>query len=101
MLVRGTTPTHTFTLPFDTGICTIVKVIYAQDNVVILEKEGEACQCNGNTVIIKLTQAETFKFNCKKSVQIQMRVITNDGESLVSDIKYLGARECLDSEVLE
>lgn len=101
MLVRGTTPTHTFTLPFNTGICTIVKVIYAQDNVVILEKEGEACKCNGNTVTIKLTQEDTFKFNCKKSVQIQMRVVTNDGESLVSDIKYIGARECLDSEVLE
>lgn len=101
MLVRGTTPTHKFTLPFDTGIIKIVKVIYAQDDVVVLEKEGEACSCSGNTVTVKLTQEDTFKFDCNKFVQIQIRVITHDDDSIASDVECVSVAKCLDSEVLE
>lgn len=100
MLVRGTTPTHKFTLPFDTGIVKTVKVLYAQDDIVVLEKEGEACNCSGNTVTVKLTQEDTFKFDCNKFVQIQVRVITQDDNSLVSEVKCVSVAKCLEDEVL-
>ena len=101
MLAKGTTPIHTFTLPFNTGIIKTVKVIYAQKNAVLFEKEGEACNCSDNTVTVKLTQEETLKFDCRHSVQIQMRVLTVDGDALASLVQYVPVCECLDSEVLE
>lgn len=100
MLAKGTTPTHTFTLPFNTGIIKTVKVIYAQKNAVLFEKEGDACNCSDNTVTVKLTQEETLKFDCRHSVQIQMRILTDDDEALTSEIKYIKVGECLDGEVL-
>lgn len=100
MLVRGTTPTHTFTLPFDTEIVGKIKVTYAQNDVVVLEKEQAACECSGNTVTVRLTQEDTFKFDCKQCVQIQVRVLTQTGDALVSEIKHIGVRKCLDGEVL-
>ena len=99
-MIRGTTPTHVFTLPFDTDLVKKVKVIYAQDDEIIVTKESAACECAGNVVTVKLTQEETLKFNCKKSVQIQMRILTKGGDALASEIKLVDVEKCLESEVL-
>ena len=98
---RGTTPTHTFTLPLDVSMLACVKVIYAQGGQVILEKENDGCVLDGNTVTVKLTQEETFLFDChKKTVQIQVRVLTLGGEALASDVLRVDVEKCLDDEVL-
>ena len=36
-MIIGTTPTHTFDIPFDTSMVDEVKITYAQDDVVVLE----------------------------------------------------------------
>lgn len=98
---RGTTPTHTFSLPFSTSLIKTVKVIYSQDDVVILCKRINDCSFDGNKIATTLTQEETFAFDCKKNVDIQLRVLTNAGDSLASNIVTVDVGKCLDDEVLE
>lgn len=96
----GTTPTHTFTLPFDVSLVKTIKVIYAQKGVQVLCKRGEGCQLDGKKVVTRLTQEETFLFDCRELVQIQLRILTNGGDALKSKIMLVRPDECFDNEVL-
>lgn len=100
-MICGTTPTHTFTLPFDVDLIKSVRVIYAQDNQIVFVKNTEDCTLADNTVTVKLTQEETLSFDYKKAVEIQVRVLTADDESLVSGIKCVSVGRCLDEDVIE
>ena len=99
-MLIGTTPTHTFSLPFNTGIISKIKVTYAQNGRVILEKKDKQCVLDGNTVSLKLTQEDTFLFEYGKNVEIQMRILTMGGDALASNIRVISADKCLDNEVL-
>lgn len=100
-MIRGSTPTHIFTLPFDMGDADKVKIIYAQDDNILLTKERNACKIESNVVSVKLSQEETLLFDCKKQVQIQIRVLTAGEDSLVSDIIHVSVAKCLESEVMK
>lgn len=99
-MIRGTTPTHTFKLPFDADIIKSVMIIYAQRNKEILRKETADCTMEGKTISVTLTQEDTFKFNHVDHMQIQLRLLTMSGDALASDIKVVNVKECLNSEVL-
>ena len=99
-MIRGTTPTHTFTIPFDVSGIKTVKIIYAQDDVVIVEKLTESCVLDGMSIKTTLTQEETLKFDHKKAVQIQIRILTSGGTALASIVEQVGVSKLLDSEVL-
>ena len=100
-MIRGTTPTHIFTLPFDTSKISSARVTYAQGEQVVLTKETGACAFDGDTITVRLTQEETLLFSCKKMVEIQLRVRLLDGETMSTDIMRKSISECLDGEVLE
>jgi hypothetical protein len=102
-MIRGTTPTHTFTVDIDPDAIKIkeVKVLYAQADELILCKRTEDCLINGNAIQTTLTQEDTFKFDCKKTVQIQIRALTTDGQLLSTDIMTTTVSKCLDNEVLK
>lgn len=99
-MIRGTTPTHTFTLPFETSILSEAMIVYAQDEKEILNKKTDACTLTGNEIVVTLTQEDTFLFDHKKDVQIQIRVLTKEGVALASQIFYLDVEKCLNSEVI-
>lgn len=99
-MTRGTTPTHIFYLPFDINIIEKIKIIYAQEDEIILIKEKENCSFEDNSIIVKLTQEETYLFDDKLIVQIQLHILTTTNESLVSDIERVNVEKCLDTEVL-
>ena len=100
-MIRGTTPTHTFKLPFDTAICNKVKVVYAQDDKVLFKKSATDCDISGDTISLGLTQEETLMFDCTKPVQIQLEILTGGGDVLKSLIKLVSVGKCLDGEVFE
>ena len=77
-----------------------VRVTYAQKDDVLLVKEGEECRVTGNVIEVKLTQEETLLFNEFSHVQIQVRVLTTDGEALASDLIRVPCGAILDKEVL-
>ena len=97
---QGTTPTHYFTLPFDTSLVKSARVIYSQNEKVILKKELQDCKREGNTISCKLTQEETFLFVHPRTVQIQLRILTTGEEALNSNIETVPCERCLDDEVL-
>lgn len=97
---RGTTPTHTFTIPVDETMIKRIKIIYSQNNETVFEKELEDCSFDNDNVVVTLTQEETFMFDHGVPVKLQMRILTTGGNSLASNIRLVGVEELLDDEVL-
>ena len=106
MIVRGTTPYHTFVLPMESSQIEQIYVTYLQNNEVILDKgisditltdnasvepleQGES-EGATTTVTIHLSQEDTLKFSfypaAEKNVAvIQIRVLDSNGEAYASE----------------
>ena len=98
--IRGTTPIHSFTLPFKTSVLKQVTITYVQRNEVLVKKTLEDCSCDGNTISIILTQHETLRFEPGKIAKVQIKAVIED-RVLGSDIYNFMVEEILDSEVFE
>lgn len=99
-MIRGTTPTLQFTMPFDTSILSCLYLTLAQRGATILEKCLDDCDCNGAEVTCKLTQADTLKINAKHPVDFQVRAKTVNDDALASQIVSLSAGRILkDGEI--
>lgn len=80
-MIRGTTPTLRFTLPFACSNITKLSVAFSQNDQLVLEKDISACQMQDNVVTVRLTEDETLMLKCGdhrpgmvKTVEIQLRV---------------------------
>ena len=100
-MIQGTTPTHTFQVPIDTEIIESVRIVYGQNDAVVLTKEKVDCDFGDNQISVKLTQEETFKFDENIPVDIQIRVLTNGGDALASRVERVPIITVLDGAVLE
>lgn len=101
-MIRGTTPEFTFKLPFDTSKIKSLYVSFAtQGDSVIVEKTVADCTLSGKTVKAKLTQAETLKFRVDGLIQIQLRLLTTDGEAMATRIYTVGVDKILKDGVIE
>ena len=93
-MIRGTTPTLEFTLPFDTSLIAEIYVTMTQNGKTVLEKTLSDCNCSGTSVSLPLTQEDTLKLQQqpRSQAEIQIRVRTTAGEALASDIMsvYVG-----------
>ena len=98
---RGTTPTHTFTLPdgmsaedFSTAYIT-----YSQNGCTVLEKTASDMSITGNIIKVLFTQADTLQFE-PGPVRIQLRARYPDGKAVASNIISTTAKEILkDGEI--
>lgn len=111
-MIRATTPKHTFIFEQDPeDVFDKILITYAQNDKIIMEKTkddleyGTTEDCDGNTVYtasVRLTQDETKRFSSKprNMVDIQVRVLTYEGEALASDKKSISVLDVLDDEVL-
>ena len=98
---KGTTPSFVFELPIEVDTIKNAKVIFSFNNDVKLEKYLKQCAASGNKLTVKLTQEETFLFECNATVKIQLRVVTVNGDALASDVFSVFVHQCLDDEVIE
>lgn len=99
-MIRGTTPTHTFEIPFDTSMIKKVMIIYAQNDVEVFHKDTKDCEMNKREIRVTLSQRDTLRLCHRYNVQIQLRVLTTDGSAFTSDVKVLSVQKCLNDEVL-
>lgn len=99
-MIKGTTPTHTFALPFGTEAIKTIEISYAQNDAVVLTKTNDDCTFNGNDVSVKLTQEDTLSFIEGACVEVQVRVLTLGNEVLASNIMRVHCDECLSDGVL-
>lgn len=99
---QGTTPTFEFELeePIDVAHVANAKVTFSYNGQVILEKYLSDCTFDGKVLTVRLTQDETFKFECHSIVKIQLRMVTTWGEASASDELNDFIDRCLDDEVL-
>lgn len=97
---QGTTPLHTFTLPFEVDTVATLSIVYNQGGRQVLRRTGEGCELEGNTIKTRLTQEESFSFSSDQPVEIQVRVLTTGGDALTSNIMRIPVAVCLDDEVL-
>ena len=99
-MIRGTTPTHTFSLPIQTVLIKDIEITYAQNGAVVLTKGIADCVCSDNEVSVRLTQEDTFLFVDGICVEVQLRVLTLGGDVLSSHVMRVHCNECLSCEVL-
>ena len=100
-MIRGTTPTLTFNLPFAVSeLQSAYITIESKDEEVTLEKALADCTKADKSLAIKLTQEETLAFESRKQVRIQLRVLTKSGEALASPIYTAPMHEILKDGVI-
>lgn len=93
-MIRGTTPTLEFTMPFDTSLIAELYITITQNGATALEKTLSDCNCNDTSVSLTLTQEDTLRLEQKpySDNEMQIRVRTVAGEVLASNIMriYVG-----------
>lgn len=83
-MIKMTTPTHSFTLPFGVSNVDDLRISYAQHGKTVLTKGKDDCALEGNTIKVTLTQEETDLFCTKFVCEIQVNVKTLEGKRLAS-----------------
>ena len=84
MIIRGTTPTMTFGLPFEAEMIATGFVTVQQNDVTVIEKPLSACDCNGKTLSAQFTQEETLMLSADSKAEIRIVVKTMGGDRLES-----------------
>lgn len=97
---KGTAPVIQFSLPFSADLVKKAKVIIKYKDGAKLTKYAGADDIRGNYVSVKLSQEETFLFDCNSYIKVLLRVLTTSDEPLVSDVYSVFVEECFDNEVL-
>lgn len=99
-MIRGTTPTHVFNIPIDTGTLKEVRITYKQLGRIVLEKTEADVTMEESTIQFTMTQLESLKFKPNNTVQVQIKVLTNTGTVLASPIREVSVDAILNEEVL-
>ena len=85
-MIRGTTSTLQFAFPFELNNVAELWVTLKQDNNIVLDKTLVDCELDGSVLTLRLTQQDTLKLNAFLPVAIQIRIRTNDGNAVASNI---------------
>lgn len=97
---RGTTPTITFSLPFNVNTVRNVEVYFAQNDELVLEKSMDECVLSGTTLAVTLSQADTLLLDDEEKLQIQVRFVFTDGSVDATEIIKGKVKEILkDGEI--
>ncbi|MBR5835593.1 MAG: hypothetical protein IKY66_05450 [Bacteroidales bacterium] len=97
-MIRGTTPTHSFTLPINVDTIDEIHIIYSQNGRVKVRKTKKDCAMWDNKVELKLSQNETLNFT-HAPVQMQVRIMRQD-TVMASKVFTLNCGKCLENEVM-
>ena len=97
---RGTTPTHTFTLPFEVDLISDLRITYSQNKNEILTKSRDEVKFYENDILVTLTQQETLLFTDKTPVFIQIKIKLKSGQVVSSEIITMRVDPSLNEEVI-
>ena len=100
-MYRGTTPTITFTLPFDTSRITALNICFSQQGRIVLEKGLNECTLSENKIQTTLSETDTLSFDSEKEiVEMQLRVGFEEIRA-ASNIMFFSVERILKDGVLE
>jgi hypothetical protein len=80
IVIRGTTPTHEFELPYPIALVDDIRVVYGQNKKAIIVKTINDCTLTEGQISISLTQEETFLFSASKKLEIELRIKLANGK---------------------
>lgn len=99
-MIRGTTPTHTFELPFQVRNIDKLRLTYSQNGNIVFEKNEKQVTMAGAVIEYTLTQAESLSLSTKYPVEIQIKVKNISGSVVATKIMHFNATAVLNEEVL-
>ena len=85
-MIRGTTPTVEFTLPFLLSNVDKIWITFSQNNSELFTLEKQDCELYEYTIQATLTQKQTLKLLSQTMVEIQVRLLTKTGVAMASNI---------------
>lgn len=103
-MIKGTTPTLYFNLPFKTSTIKEAEIVLQYvDNfkAVIIERKLAECVVGETSIAAVLTQEETLAIPAPSIAKTQIRVLTVDGAVLASLPFEVNVKELLKESVLE
>ena len=103
-MIRGTTPTLLFNLPFSTSIIKSAEIIikYVDDfKKILIKKTLEDCELGENSIGTRLTQEETLQFPAPAIILVQLRILTTEDISLATEPYNVSVKKLLTDEVIE
>ena len=106
-MIRGTTPTLAFNLPFQASLIKSAQILIAYvDNhkEVIIEKTLEDCTIEDTFISTDLTQEETLAFPAPVTAEVQLRVVITQGGkdvALATEAYKVKVKKLLKDGVLE
>lgn len=101
----GTTPTHTFILPFDAEMVDSIIVTYAQvlkkreDPTIILNKTKSDITFSGQSISLTLSQEETRQFSPGNAL-VQIRVLDTEGKVYTSKQHIIAVKPVLNDDII-
>jgi len=97
---RASTPVDSFGLPEGLAVSDIkyIRLSYAQEGVVITKTEDDVTIENGR-LYASLSQEDTRRLH-RGVVCIELRIVTDNGDSIFSDIKRVPCEDVINDEVL-
>lgn len=92
MIIRGTTPTHVFHIPFSLDGIIAAYITYAQDDRIVVDKRLDEVTADvfENEITVNLSQDDTLAFSCGKKytdniVLIQIKLLYNNDIVCISN----------------
>lgn len=98
---RGTTPPNSFVFDGESPAdFEKIVVTYAQRGRVLINRDKSQLSIDATTVYLRLTQVETLLFTSGVPVEIQIRVLRQDGTADASPIYRVPVEAVLNDSVL-
>lgn len=99
-ILRGTTPTFTFTLPFEADTLEAYWISFKQSKAELNKEKGDSGVTQGtNTLVVTLSQEETLNFVAGRC-QIQIRGRDKLGKATASNTMSIEVADVLRSGVI-
>ena len=103
-MIKGTTPTLRFNLPFASSFIKsaeiIVEYVDANKRVTIV-KTLEDCELGEMSIATVLTQEETLQLPAPSTVNVQLRVLTTEDKALATELQKVTVKRLLKEDVIE
>lgn len=103
-MIKGTTPTLQFNLPFEASAIKSAEIVLQYvDNAksVTIERSLEDCIVGEKSISAVLTQEETLALPAPATARVQLRVLTFDGVSMATVPHKVTVKELLKESVIE
>lgn len=99
-MIRGTTPTICFKLPFTEEQISELWLTINQRGEEVITKTKDDITYDGETYSVKLTQEETLRLDDGQYAEIQLRMRTASGDALASQVERVEIQRILKDGVI-